>query len=272
MVAARTRSDTRSRRRATPAHDGPERPFIWREVLWPLDWLSLRLSPVYLGFGVPRGDGGPVVLVPGFMTADFYMVEMYFWLQRIGYNPFLSGIGLNAGCIHESTQRLENTVDDVRRKTGRPVRMIGHSLGGVLARRVALHRPDIVTQLISLGSPIRSLEAHPILIATATLFQDRVKHSTPGEGTVRGPVIYLDDRCECSTDHCVPAPASSVRRAALYSREDGMIRWQNCLEPDTSHNYEVGGTHIGLVFNPRVYRAIGNLLAEGAHVSRRQAA
>jgi pimeloyl-ACP methyl ester carboxylesterase len=240
--------------------------------LWPLDWLSLRLSPVYFGLGVPRGDGGPVVLVPGFMTADVYMAEMYFWLRRIGYDPFLSGVGLNAGCIHESTQRLENTVDEIYRKTGRPVRIVGHSLGGILARRVALRRPDIVSQLISLGSPIQSLEAHPLLMATAALFQGRVEHPAPGEDTPGGPDIYFGDRCECETDHCVLAPASSVRRAALYSRSDGVIRWRNCLEPDTPANYDVGGTHIGLAFNARGYRVIANLLAESADMDRRLAA
>src|SRR3972149_3073516 len=82
-------------------------------------------------------DGGesPFILVPGFLTTDAYMVEMYFWLRRVGYSPFLSGIGVNADCIQTLTQRLEKTAEAAPAQTGNPVRIIGHSLGGLLARR-----------------------------------------------------------------------------------------------------------------------------------------
>lgn len=272
MAAPRTRAPNRSRRRATPAYDEPERPSIWREALWGLDWLSLRLSPVYLGLGVPRGDGSPVVLVPGFMMAGFSMMEMFFWLRRIGYRPFLSGIGVNADCIHASARRLEKTVEDISTKAGTPVRVIGHSLGGILARKVALQRPDIVTQLISLGSPLHSLAAHPAVMAATALFQDRVRHPPPAEGAGLGLGIHLLDDCECGVDHCVPSPPPSVRRAALYSRDDGVVHWRNSLEPDQSLNHEVGGAHFGLLFNPKVYRVIANLLAEGTPERKRRSA
>ncbi len=260
MFTASTGVPKRSRRQARPTHERESGPFIWREVLWVLDWLSLRLSPVYLGFGVPRGDGSPVVLVPGFLTTDAYLVEMYFWLRRIGYAPYFSGIGINADCVHKSTQRLEKTVQDVHAETGRPVRIIGHSLGGFLARRVALSRPDIVSHVISLGAPIRSLEAHPAIMNAARWVSAHSAHPR------------LRDDCECAADHCVPTPAPSIRRAALYSRDDGMIDWRNCLEPDPSLNHEVGGTHIGLVFNPRVYRIVAKLLAQTKGPSRRRVA
>src|SRR3990170_871325 len=107
MVTARARTNRSPQ--AQPSREGQDNPFIWREALWGLDWLSLRLSPVYLGLGVPHGDGGAVILVPGFLTTDAYMVEMYFWLRRVGYSPYLSGIGVNADCIQTLTQRLEKT-------------------------------------------------------------------------------------------------------------------------------------------------------------------
>ena len=271
MATLSTRRRRRSHHHARPTdRGGGGPPYIWREALWGLDWLSLRLSPVYLGIGVPHGDGSPVVLVPGFLSTDAYLVEMYFWLRRIGYEPHLSGIGVNADCVHALTQRLEKTVDDVHAHTGEPVRIIGHSLGGSLARRVALQRPEIVTQLISLGAPIQSLEAHPAITATAMLVTGRVRHPRPGSD-VRGAGIPLQD-CECSADHCIPSPPPSVRRAALYTLTDGMIDWRNCLEPDPSLNYEVGGTHIGLVFNPHAYRVIADLLAEATATSNSRAA
>ena len=91
MATTRVKPRQRSRRPAAPVTSGDRRPSIWREALWALDWLSLRLSPVYLGFGVPRGDGGAVVLVPGFLTTDVYLAELYLWLRRIGHRPYLSG-------------------------------------------------------------------------------------------------------------------------------------------------------------------------------------
>ncbi len=272
MFTASTGVPKRSRRRARPAHERESGPFIWREVLWVLDWLSLRLSPVYLGFGVPRGDGSPVVLVPGFLATDAYLVEMYCWLRRIGYAPYFSRIGINADCVHELTQRLEKTVQDVHAETGRPVRIIGHSLGGFLARRLALSRPDIVSHIISLGAPIRSLEAHPALMATAKWVADRVTHPQSGGSSQRPSVLHIRNDCECASDHCIPTPAPSIRRDALYSRDDGLIDWRNCLEPDPSLNHEVGGTHIGLVFNPRVYRIVAKLLAQTKRPSRRRVA
>jgi pimeloyl-ACP methyl ester carboxylesterase len=246
-------------------------PAIWREALWGLDWLSLRLSPVYLGAGVPKGDGSPVVLVPGFLTTDAYLVEIYFWLRRIGYDPYLSGIGVNADCMEALTARLEKTVEDVHEKTGRRVRIVGHSLGGFLGRRLALRRPDIVGQLIQLGSPIQSLEAHPAVMSAARIVAARSEHHTVVLDEVE-PRLAEADVCGCETNQCVPTPPPSVQRAALYSREDGVIDWRNCLEPDPSLNHEVGGTHIGLVFNAKSYRVIARLLAAASMVEAARSA
>ncbi|MCH7998638.1 MAG: hypothetical protein IIA91_04035 [Chloroflexi bacterium] len=272
MVSASADALKRSRRQARPTPERESGPFIWREVLWVLDWLSLRLSPVYLGLGVPRGDGSPVVLVPGFLTTDVYLAEMYLWLRRIGYTPYFSGIGINADCIHKLTKRLEKRVQAVHAETGRPVRIIGHSLGGVLARRLALARPDIVSQIIFLGAPIRSLEAHPSLMATAKWVANSVVHPQPDGSSQSPSALLAGNDCECASDHCVPTPPPSIRRASLYSRDDGMIDWRNCLESDPSLNHEVGGTHIGLVFNPRAYRIVAKLLAQAKGPSRRRLA
>ncbi len=260
-MVTRTHAPPPTRRR----HKRQPRPFIWREALWGLDWLSLRFSPVYLGLGVPPGDGSPVVLVPGFLAGDAYLLEMYLWLRRIGYSPFFSGIGFNVDCIQALTDWLENTVNDVHAETGRPVRVIGHSLGGFLARRVALRRPEIVRQLISLGTPIQAMEAHPAVMAVATFLGKRIRPLWSAEsGSARGPGICYTDRCECLAGQQVRCPPPSVHRAAIYSRTDGVVPWRNCLEPEPGLNHEVGGSHIGLAFNPRVFRIVAGLLAEAS--------
>jgi triacylglycerol lipase len=267
MSSVSVQTLTRSRRR--PSRSRADDLFIWREALWGLDWLSLRLSPVYKGIGVPRGDGEPVVLVPGFLTTDAYLVEMYFWLRRIGYTPYVSGIGLNAGCMDSLSEQLEKTVEKAHEETGKPVRLIGHSLGGFLARMVATRRPDIVSQLISLGSPIRALDAHPALMAAAGVIRRRPVHRSARK---ERPGSARDSGCGCRSDGAIPTPAPSVRRAALFSDRDGVIDWRNCQEDGPHPNHEVGGTHIGLVFNAKAYRVVAELLAGAAQDRDRLAA
>ena len=71
---------------------------LWRELFTGLDWLLLRTSLVHFGYGVPHGDGAPVITVPGFLGSDLYLFELQAWLQRIGYAPVSSGITRNQGC------------------------------------------------------------------------------------------------------------------------------------------------------------------------------
>src|SRR2546428_13059509 len=107
---------------ARTAADASIRP-IWKESLWPMDWLALRLSPVYHGAGVPRGDGSPIVLVPGFLGTDAYLFELHSWLGRIGYRPYMSGLGINAQCPRRLTKRLLGPVWRAQPGTGRPWRI-----------------------------------------------------------------------------------------------------------------------------------------------------
>ncbi len=239
---------------STGAHGLP-----WGELLWPLDWWSLRLAPVYYGRGVPRGDGSPVLLVPGFLGTDAYLMELYLWLGRIGYRPYLSGIGVNAECPGRLTRRLLATMERARRETGLPVRVIGHSLGGLIGRRACQERPDLASQLVYLGSPVRALRAHPAVLAGAAFLRLTLTALFPQ----RSRCLTDDCRCGFSRDLGEALPAS-IHHAAVFSRGDGVVDWHDSREGDPRLNHEVGGTHIGLVFNPRAYRALAELLAGAA--------
>ena len=90
---------------------------MWPEALFGIEVLLLRAAPVYYGLGTKRGDGSPVVVIPGFLGVDLYLTEMFAWLRRIGYRPYFSGIGLNAECPNLLIRRkLTATLD--RRKEG----------------------------------------------------------------------------------------------------------------------------------------------------------
>ena len=238
---------------------------IWNEVLFPVDWLALHLSPVYYGFGVPRGSGQPVVLVPGFLGSDRYLTEMHLWLRRIGYRPYFSGIGRNVDCPELLTQRLLVTIQQAHAETHQPVTIIGHSLGGMLARAAGHRAPSQVRQVITMGSPFRSVRAHPIVLSAANL----VRSNIVSERRVRREVTQA-----CFTPECPCAFVSTLKRdadegasptpftrAAIYSKCDGVVDWRSCLEEEESLNSEVTATHIGMAFNPDVYRTVANLLA-----------
>ena len=246
-----------------PPATGVNIPPIWKESLWPVDWMTLRLSAVYYGIGVPRGDGTAVVLVPGFMGTDSYLYELYMWLQRVGYRPYMSGIGLNAECPGRLTERLKKTMERAAFDTGKPVRLIGHSLGGIISRRACQQSPELAEQLIYLGSPVQAVHAHPAIVATAVAL-----HTAMSAASLQSKDC-MTDHCPCGFTRAVTGPMPhGVEHASIYTRADGVVDWHDSQETDIRLNHEVGGTHIGLVYNPRAYRVIGQLLAQKARPRR----
>jgi triacylglycerol lipase len=232
-----------------------ERPIL-REALWGVDWISLRASLIYYGIGARRGDGSAVILVPGFLGTDYYLGELYFWLWRIGYKPFLSGIGWNANCLDKLGERLIATVEKAEQKTGKPVHIIGHSLGGILARSVAAQRRESVSSVIALGSPFRGIRSHPSVMRTA----ERVRARILREQEEKRPHCYTG-HCDCEMVKAWDAPfPERVSQTAVYTKTDGIVDWRVCLDADDDNNYEVTGTHFGLVVNPQVYRMIADRL------------
>ena len=229
---------------------------IWLEALAPMDWLSLRCSAVFYGSGVQRGAGAPVVLVPGFLASDWYLVEMFHWLQRIGYCPYLSQIGRNADCLDVLVGRLVDTVEAARAATGRAVHLIGHSLGGMLSRAAARRRPAAVASVITLGSPFRGIRPHPLVLQATRVVRARTQRQ-------RQRPDCFTTTCGCeAVSSMQAAPPIEVSQIAIYTRSDGIVDWQMCVNDDPETNFEVSGTHIGLAFNPAVYRLIARRLAE----------
>ena len=233
---------------------------LWREALFGVDWLSLRISPVYYGIGVPHGDGAPVVLIPGFLGSDNYLVEMYYWLRRIGYRPYYSRIGRNAECPDVLRERLFETMDQAYKDTGRKLHLVGHSLGGLLARSAAVQRPEQVTQVICLAAPFRDIRVHPMILAAAGIVRGRILGQRGRERDVSRSCYT--GACTCGFAESLRAEMpESVRRAAIYTKTDGVVDWRSCVEEDSKLNTKVDGTHAGLAFNPQVYRQMARLLA-----------
>jgi pimeloyl-ACP methyl ester carboxylesterase len=237
---------------------------IWQELLVGVEMVYLRLSPVYWGYGIPKGDGSAVVVIPGFMGTDLYLTEFRAWLGRIGYKPYSSGIGLNAECPNLLFRlHLARTIEKAYKETGRKVHLIGHSLGGMMARFAAMQMPDQVASVISLASPFNGMAVHPSVQRLSEYVRKTILKRNP---QIVLPDCYTDE-CACAFVSSLPADVpKSVGQTAIYTKTDGLVDWHCCMTGDPNYDFEVSATHIGVAFNPIVYQLIANRLA-GAPVA-----
>ena len=234
---------------------------MWRESYWPLERMHLRLSPVYWGAGVPRGHGEPVLVVPAFLSNDVFMFEMRAWLRRIGYRAYSSRIVLNADCPEETTRMLNLRARSIRERTGHKVRLVGHSLGGVLSLALAQREPELIDRVVLVGSPIRqeAAGAHPVVLGLMDSLRDG-----------KSDLIARHMRPSCGSGHCMCAFTRSFANPlrtdvpvfSIYAPRDGVVAAESCLHDDPSHNDEIDGTHVGLVFNACAYSAVARRLAQ----------
>ena len=238
---------------------------IWQEVLVGVEMLCLKVSPVFWGFGIPRGDGSAVVVVPGFMGTDLYLAEFRAWLERIGYKPYHSEIGINAECPNLLIRhRLMQTVEKACRKTRKRVHLVGHSLGGVIARAVASQMPDSVASVITMGAPFRRISAHRSILHLSEVVRAQILQRH-GRGVL--PDCYTS-KCTCDFLESLAGPIPrSVRQTAIFTKSDGIVDWRVCRTGRPSMDFEVSATHLGLVFNPMVYDLVAQRLA-AAHEGR----
>src|SRR4051794_25082425 len=130
----------------------PERT-IWREATVLREYDRLAHDPIFRGEGVEDPGDQPVLLIPGFLTADNSLSAMGAWLKRTGHHPFRTRNGVNIACGEWAVTRLERRLDELAQRTGRRVAIVGHSRGGHFARVLAVRRPDLVSGIVTLGAP-----------------------------------------------------------------------------------------------------------------------
>lgn len=228
---------------------------FWKEAFAGVDYLRLKASGVYYGLGVPRGNRTPVVVVPGFLGADFYLIELYLWLMRMGYRPYFSRIGHNAKCPDILTHRLLSTVNRAFAETGQPVHLIGHSFGGVLARGVAFRKPERVASVTMMGSPFGGTQVSRWILGMIS----HVKRYTHRVHARNSDCFSVDCHCgfACTLRDTFPR---YIPQTAIFSKSDGVVAWESCITGNADIDVEVSGTHIGLAWNPEVYRIIAERL------------
>ncbi|MEE4361686.1 MAG: hypothetical protein V2I63_09200, partial [Pseudomonadales bacterium] len=198
---------------------------------------------------LPRGDGHPVLVLPGFMATDQSTGLLRRHLSRLGYLPHPWGFGRNLGPRDDLVERMIERAARLAQDAGQALTLVGQSLGGIYAREIARVIPDQVRQVITLGSPFGALEAGGTNRGVARLFELSTGRTTE-ELRDEGPF----------SDLRAPPPVPST---AIFSRSDGIASWQVCIERDTpaTDNVEIVGSHCGMAFNAMVIFVIADRLA-----------
>lgn len=188
-----------------------------------------------------RGDGRPVLVLPGFMTSDITTRALRAHLRRRGFHTHRWTLGLNRGFTDAILDGLLRRLDEIHVRHGRPVAIVGWSLGGLMARWLAQERPHAVERIICLGSPWRP-EAEINRVTDA--FRAAERHWGFSERT--GEVVAAIRR---------PVP---VRSVAVYSHWDGLLHGDGCRQDDGDlcENVVVPGSHCGLTHNPAAVVAV----------------
>jgi triacylglycerol lipase len=196
------------------------------------------------------------VLLPGFLAGDYTLAVMAGWLRRIGYRPATAGMVANVDCSARALARVEAAVERARTASGRRVAVLGHSRGGHLARAAAARRPDAISHVVVLGAALaRQLDISAPTRAAVSAVRGVHRRISPERATC------LTDECGCAFGQAFVAPfPGDVRLTSIYSRGDGVVWWASCAAPEAT-NVEVTGSHVGLAFNRKAYRAIAEALA-----------
>jgi pimeloyl-ACP methyl ester carboxylesterase len=207
-----------------------------------------RKAAPYTGRVAPRA-ADPVILVPGFLAGDASLAFMARALRQAGFRTYRSHIHANVGCTLEAAEQLETRLESLANRRGARVQIVGHSLGGMLARGIAVRRPDLVSGIVTMGSPMLAPAAHHGLLSRSLEVLVRLSRAgVPG---------LMSEDCvggECARqsfdESQLPMPGE-VGFTAIYSKRDGIVDWRACVDP-LAHAVEVTASHIGMAVDPRV--------------------
>lgn len=192
----------------------------------------------------PRGDGHPVLVLPGLSASDVSTRPLRTFLRDRGYAAHGWELGRNAGPRPGVEAALQRRLSDLHKRHGRRVSIIGWSLGGIFAREVARRAAQQVRGVITLGSPFAG--------------EPRASHAWRIYEALSGLAVDEHPWREAMK---LPPPVAST---SIYSRSDGIVAWQGCLEQasPTTENIEIEGSHCGLGHHPAALYAIADRLAQ----------
>ena len=215
----------------------------WRSVL---ELGALSVSAPQLA-RAPRGDGHPVLVIPGLLASDSSTVVLRRFLDRLGHRTAGWGLGVNTGPTSRVVRRLPLRLRELSdQHGGQPVSVIGWSLGGIFARALGVRSPELVRQVITLGSPYASSVPGHTHADTAYRLLSRRHYA---EATSRGPDV---------------GSPLTVPTTSIYSRLDGIVSWRICREDVGERRESIGvpASHLGFGHNPTALWVIADRLAQ----------
>jgi triacylglycerol lipase len=240
-------------------------PPIWREGRLGLEAAALLRSKVYRGEGVEDAGGQPVLLIPGFLAGDDSLGLMTHWLRRTGHRTKNAGIRANVNCSETAYEGLRERLECLAETRGERVAIVGQSRGGMYAKVLAARHPDLVSGIVTLGTPMtKPLDLHPFVRAQIL--------AVGALGTLGVPRLF---KHSCLWGDCckefwqdLEAPLrSDVGYLSVYSKTDGVVNWRACMDPH-AELLELRTSHCGMAISPRAWRAVAQALADFRAVDR----
>lgn len=191
----------------------------------------------------------PVLLIPGFLAGDWTLAAMSAELRHRGFRTYRSQIHANVDCTVKSALGLEMRLEQLAERRGTRVQIVGHSLGGMIARGLAARRPDLVSGIVTMGSPMRAPAAHHAMLTRGVRVLNRL--SDAGLSGVLTSDCVSGECAHLSFVESQERLRSDVAMTNIYSRRDGIVDWRACIDPDGTA-VEVRASHVGLAVDPRV--------------------
>ena len=222
--------------------------------------LGRRVGHPAYDSGTTIGDAEPVVLVPGFLAGDVSLTALARALREQGHRTYRSHIHANVGCTATAQTQLESRLESVVARRGRRVTIVGHSLGGLLARGLAVRRPDLVGGIVTLGSPMLAPGAHHAVLTRS--LDALVRLHRAGVPGLMGLECVAGDCARTSFEQSRKPLPPEVSFTAVYSRRDGIVDWRACVDP-LATAVEVHSSHVGMVVDPAAIRAVVAAVAAG---------
>jgi hypothetical protein len=208
------------------------------------DYMAARVGVA----ATPIGDGHPVVVYPGLAGGAMTTIHLRRFLADSGFTVRDWEGGINTGpdgLFDDWLAGLEQRIRDLHGEHGRKVSLVGWSLGGVYAREIAKRCPESVRQVVTLGTPFASLGG--------------ANHAGTVYKLIKRDAEQLTPELQARLCQCPPVPTTSI-----YSKTDGIVSWQGCIEKRTerSESVEVHASHLGMGTHPEVLRIVAIRLAQ----------